>query len=178
MNINQRIKALRKSLKLNQTDFGSRIGLKNGAISKIEQDGGTVVDQNKHMICDKFHISMHWLETGEGDMYAADSSNDIFDSLREELNLSDMEEKILRGYFELDEHSRQSVAEFIINIGKVANKAISSSADKNIVETSPADDDDIELKRRQEIIAAEFVAEKKGRMSTASTFTNGHAKKA
>lgn len=58
LSINQRIKELRKSLGLNQRDFGARIGLKGGAISKIEQDGNTVVDQNKRIICDKFHISM------------------------------------------------------------------------------------------------------------------------
>lgn len=177
MNINQRIKALRKSLKLNQTDFGARIGLKNGAISKIEQDGGTVVDQNKRMICDKFHVSMHWLETGEGDMDVSDSSSDVFDSIREELKLSDMEEKILRGYFELDERSRKSVTDFIINIGKVADKVVTASTSKNVVDI-PQPDDELELKKRQEIIAAQFEAEKKGKMSLASTGTNGHIKKA
>ena len=50
MSINRRIKELRKSLGLNQSDFGARIGLKNSAISKLEQDGNTVVDQNKRII--------------------------------------------------------------------------------------------------------------------------------
>ena len=76
MTINQRIRELRKDLGLNQSDFGAHIGLKSGAISKIEQQGNTVVDQNKRIICDKFHVSMHWLETGEGDMYADQSRSD------------------------------------------------------------------------------------------------------
>ena len=95
MSINQRIKEIRKDIGLNQSDFGARIGLKSGAISKIEQDGNTVVEQNKRIICDKFHVSMHWLETGEGDKYTADAVSDIFDSMRDELNLSDVEENIL-----------------------------------------------------------------------------------
>jgi len=177
MSINQRLKDLRKFTGLSQYDFGSRIGLKQGAISKLEQEGGTVVDQNKRIICDKFQVSLHWLETGEGDMFTPDSPGDIFDSLREELNLSDIEEKILRGYFELDERSRKSVTDFIVNIGRSADKVASASASKNVLETSQQDDD-LELKKRQEIIAAEFEAEKKGRISTASTFINGHAKKA
>ena len=177
MSINQRIRNLRKSLKLSQSDFGNKIGLKNSAISKLEQEGNTVVDQNKRIICDKFHISMYWLETGEGDMYAPDSPGDIFDSLREELNLSDIEEKILRGYFELDERSRKSVTDFIVNIGRSADKAASAPMDEAAAEISQSDDD-LELKKRQEIIAAEFAAEKKGKMSLASTSINGHAKKA
>lgn len=117
MSINQRIKEIRKDIGLNQSDFGARIGLKSGAISKIEQDGNTVVEQNKRIICDKFHVSMHWLETGEGDKYTADAVSDIFDSMRDELKLSDVEENILRKYFELSKESRQAVTDFIVSIG-------------------------------------------------------------
>lgn len=70
MSINERIRILRKQLGLTQRDFGTRIGLKHGTISWMEKDGNSIIDQNKRIICDKFHISMHWLETGEGDMYA------------------------------------------------------------------------------------------------------------
>ena len=41
--INQRIKELRKSQHLSQEEFGKKIGLKNSAVSKMEQDGSTVV---------------------------------------------------------------------------------------------------------------------------------------
>lgn len=168
MSINQRLKELRISLGLNQKAFGEKIGLKQGAISKLEQEGSTVVDQNKHIICDKFHISMHWLETGEGSIYATESPGDIFDSMRDELGLSDVEEKILRGYFELDEHSREAVSNFIIKLGREAAK----------IAPPDEDDNDLELKRRQEIITAQFEAEKKGKMSLASTGINGHIKRA
>ena len=69
MDINQRIKELRKNFGLNQKEFGIKLGMSQGGISWMEQSGNTIVDQNKRIICDKFHISMHWLETGEGDMY-------------------------------------------------------------------------------------------------------------
>ena len=44
MNINQRIKMLRKEMGLNQKDFGAKIGLGQGAVSWIEKDGNTVID--------------------------------------------------------------------------------------------------------------------------------------
>ena len=167
MSINQRIKELRVSLGLNQKDFGEKIGLKKSAASWIEKEGSSVIDQNIRLICDTFHINEEWLRTGEGNMYAAESPGDIFDNMRDELKLSDVEEKILRGYFELDEHSREAVSNFIIKLGREAAKV-----------NPPEDDDDLELKRRQEIIAAQFEDEKKGKMSLASTGINGHIKRA
>ena len=166
--INQRIRTIRKEANLKQAEFADLIGVKRVTVSWLEKDGNTIVDQNKRIICDKFHVSMHWLETGEGDMYAAESPGDIFDSMRDELNLSDVEEKILRGYFELDNHSRKEVSKFIIKLGREAAK----------VAPPEEDDNDLELKRRQEIIAAQFEDEKKGKMSLASTGINGHAKRA
>jgi transcriptional regulator with XRE-family HTH domain len=172
MSINQRIKELRSSLGLNQKDFGEKIGLKKSAASWIEKEGNSVIDQNIRLICDTFHISEEWIRIGKGDMYAPDSPGDIFDSMRDELNLSNVEEKILRGYFELDDHSRKAVTDFIVNIGR-------STAKEPIPENeTDEDDNDLELKHRQEIIAAEFEAEKKGKMSLASTGTNGHIKRA
>lgn len=117
MSINQRIREIRKDLGLTQKDFGTRIGLKGGTVSWMEKEDNSIIEQNKRIICDKFHVSMHWLETGEGDKYTADSVSDIFDSMRDELNLSDVEESILRKYFELSKESRQAVTDFIISIG-------------------------------------------------------------
>jgi len=69
-NINQRIRLLRKDLGLSQKELGDRISLKHGAISRIEQTGVTVTDQNIRLICDTFNVNENWLRTGEGDMYA------------------------------------------------------------------------------------------------------------
>ena len=74
--INARIKQLRKKKKLNQTEFGSVIGLKNSAISKMEQEGSVVVDQNLQLICEKFQVRREWLIDGIGEMFAARTKND------------------------------------------------------------------------------------------------------
>lgn len=74
--INARIKQLRKKKKLNQTEFGSVIGLKNSAISKMEQEGSVVVDQNIQLICEKFQVRREWLVDGIGEMFAARTKND------------------------------------------------------------------------------------------------------
>lgn len=178
MSINQRIKLIRKTFKLNQTEFGEQIGLKRAMSSRLEKEGGTVVEQNRKIICDKFNISRHWLETGEGEMYASDTQTDIFDSIREELNLSDVEEKILRGYFELDEKSRKAVTDFIVNIGRSAAGSEKSTtyAEEQIPESSlnqesDTENNDEELQERIDILKQEYRAEKREKTSEDSTFS-------
>ncbi len=74
--INARIKQLRKKKKLNQTEFGSVIGLKNSAISKMEQEGSVVVDQNIQLICEKFQVRRDWLVKGTGEIFAERTKKD------------------------------------------------------------------------------------------------------
>ena len=74
--INARIKQLRKKKKLNQTEFGAVIGLKNSAISKMEQEGSVVVDQNVQLICEKFQVRRDWLVDGTGEMFAERTKKD------------------------------------------------------------------------------------------------------
>lgn len=74
--INNRIRTLRKKLRLNQAEFGERIGLKNGAISWMEKEGNNVTDQNIQLICEKFQVRREWLVDGIGEMFAARTKND------------------------------------------------------------------------------------------------------
>lgn len=67
--MNNRIRKLRKSLKLNQKDFAERIGLKQNAISYMEKKGATVTEQNIKNICSQFSVNENWLRTGNGKMF-------------------------------------------------------------------------------------------------------------
>lgn len=116
MSINKRIEYLRKNLGLNQKDFGEKIGLKKSAASWIEKEGNVVIDQNKRIICDKFRVSLRWLETGEGDMYVQDTQSDVFEVLRQQYHMNDAEETILRSYFGLPEEHRHIITDFLRSI--------------------------------------------------------------
>ena len=67
--ISERIKELRKSLKLNQTDFGSRIGYGRDVIVNIELGRVAPKPLLIQQICKEYNVSRIWLETGEGDMF-------------------------------------------------------------------------------------------------------------
>ncbi len=64
-----RIRKIRKDLKLNQTEFGSMIGASQKMITTYET--GTVVPDKsiRMLICQKFNVNEVWLETGEGVPY-------------------------------------------------------------------------------------------------------------
>ena len=64
----ERIKARRKALTLNQTDFGSKIGVKQSAVAAYESGSRTPLDSVIVSICREFGVNERWLRTGEGEM--------------------------------------------------------------------------------------------------------------
>lgn len=67
--MNERIKLLRKALELNQTDFGARIGVKQGTVAAYESGARVPLDSVVVSICREFGVSKSWLRSGEGEMF-------------------------------------------------------------------------------------------------------------
>ncbi|MDR0553513.1 MAG: helix-turn-helix transcriptional regulator [Treponema sp.] len=69
--MNQRIKAVRQATtpKLNQWNFGARIGLSQSQYSAIENGKVRPNDRIIKLICTEFNVNETWLRTGDGDMY-------------------------------------------------------------------------------------------------------------
>lgn len=63
--MNTRIKELRKELKLNQTEFGEKIGATLAMMTSYER-GKVIPDEAKQLlICKTFGVRLEWLKTGE-----------------------------------------------------------------------------------------------------------------
>lgn len=75
MEINDRIRKLRKTLNLTQKEFGERIGLKSNSIALIE-GGRNTSDQTIFAICREFGVNEQWLRTGEGEMFLPNDRGD------------------------------------------------------------------------------------------------------
>ena len=67
--INERIKYIRKDLKMSQKDFGEKIGLKPNSLSDIETEKNSVTEQTLKAVCREFNVSEQWLRKGEGEIY-------------------------------------------------------------------------------------------------------------
>jgi transcriptional regulator with XRE-family HTH domain len=64
--INQRVKQLRKELKLTQNEFSRIIAISSGQLACIETEKRSVNDRTVKLICDSFKASEQWLRYGEG----------------------------------------------------------------------------------------------------------------
>lgn len=64
-----RVRALRKFLKMNQTDFGKAVGVTLSSVTKWETGENVVSDAVLLLMCQKFGVSEEWLRTGEGEMF-------------------------------------------------------------------------------------------------------------
>lgn len=64
-----RLKELRKTLKLSQTEFGTGLGTGIGAISNFEHGRTTPSEQQLDLICRIYGCDRIWLETGDGEMF-------------------------------------------------------------------------------------------------------------
>lgn len=65
----ERVKAVRKAVGLNGTDFGAKLGVGNTAISKIEKGVVALTDSMAKLICREFKVSLDWLRDGSGEMF-------------------------------------------------------------------------------------------------------------
>ena len=67
-NIGERIKELRKALKLSQTEFGVNIGVGLGVVRNLESSITLPSPAQIDLIVRVFNVNRAWLETGEGEM--------------------------------------------------------------------------------------------------------------
>ena len=67
----ERLRELRKTLKLNQTNFAKRLGMTQTAYSMIENGNNPLSDRHIKVICSSFNVNENWLRTGEGDLFSS-----------------------------------------------------------------------------------------------------------
>ena len=68
--MNNRIKEVRKALRLTQADFGKKLNVTNNYIYLIESGSNPVTDNLIFLICNVFKVNEEWLRTGSGEMFA------------------------------------------------------------------------------------------------------------
>ena len=85
-----RIKAVRKALKLSQREFGEKLGVSRDVIGNIEYNRVPPKELFLKHMCELYNVNEHWLRTGTGEMFnndvdeisKFDEAYKIFKSLR------------------------------------------------------------------------------------------------
>lgn len=108
-----RLKKIRKELGLSQEDFGKRLGVTGGGISKLESGRTNFTDQMIKAICREFNVNFNWFTTGEGEMF--DEPDDEIMKVVDEILLGENEfaKSVFRAFAKMDESDWKSLKKFI-----------------------------------------------------------------
>ena len=139
MSINGRIREIRKSLKMNQKNFGAALGLGQGAVSWMEQEGNTVTAQNISTICAKFNINENWLLEGSGTMHLNDLDVELA-ALSKKYTLSPEEYEIMSIFLRLDPIARKAMIEHVLGVADAFRKSYAAAAENQQQAAPPAEE--------------------------------------
>lgn len=153
--MNERIKELRKSLKLSQTEFGKKLGVSRDVINNIENGRVELKEYLIKTICSVFNVSANWLRTGEGGM-KAESDEDMLDRIARELSLTPLQSEAFHYLMSLPDEERETVAKAFFILLK-GNKKPAGRKESCPPET------EADVKRK--IVNSELDAEAKGKTS-------------
>lgn len=120
--MNERLKELRKVLKLSQDAFGERIGLSGGGISLLEMGKRNITEQNVKSICREFNVSYVWFTTGDGEMFI-DSDDDIIETIdRIMIGENEFHKNLFKTFARLDEDELLALERIIDKFKEVSRE--------------------------------------------------------
>ena len=127
ISINARIKELRATLRYKQAEFGEQIGVKDGAVWRMEQEGSNVTEQSIMLICQKFRVRREWLVDGEGEMFLSGEPG-IFAEFAKEYKLSAQEQEVAKYLLGLSEGERANIMHYLQNIAAAMERGKQADA--------------------------------------------------
>lgn len=117
----ERVREIRKSLKLTLEKFGVKLGVKKSAISDIESGRNTLTEQMAVSICREYNVNYDYLMNGEGEMFDT-LPQTILEELCKQYDLDGFDKILLEMYLEMTESQRdvlkQTIREMIQKIGR------------------------------------------------------------
>ena len=123
--MNERIKELRKTLKLTQQEFADRLSLKRNTIATYEMGKATPSDRTVNDICEKYNVNEDWLRNGIGEMFNELPEEDEVAAYVSELleddegnPLYDIIKEIMHTYSELTLKSQEVIRDFSAHLLK------------------------------------------------------------
>lgn len=121
----ERIKILRKTLKLSQAAFGEKLGVTRDVINNIENNRLAKPEQKSSLIklmCREFSVNENWLLYGTESMFIKHDTFSL-DVFAKENGATPLDIEVVKAYFELDQTVRtQILHHFIKRLSSVDEK--------------------------------------------------------
>ena len=116
--MHNRLKILRKSLKLSQAAFGGHLGVSRDVVNNIENGRVELKELMVKSICSLFSINETWLRTGEGDMHIK-TDDSLFTAFAQKYNLTATEQEVARYCLQLTSAQRVEILNHVLNIAEI-----------------------------------------------------------
>lgn len=113
--MNERVKLLRKTLKLSGEKFGEKLGVQRNAISQIETGKNNLSEQMLLAICREYNVNEEWLRTGSGEMFI-ETKESFLNNISKQYSLDDLDIKIIESYLNLSPDGREFIKNYIKSI--------------------------------------------------------------
>ncbi|MEF9998513.1 MAG: helix-turn-helix transcriptional regulator [Lachnospiraceae bacterium] len=111
--MNERLKDIRKSLKLSQDAFSERIGMKGSSVSLLESGKRNITEPVIKSICREFGVDYVWFTTGDGEMFVG-SDDDIIEAIdRVMIGENEFHKNLFKTFARLDEDELLALEQFI-----------------------------------------------------------------
>lgn len=109
----ERLKLLRKSLRLTQAAFSNKLGLARNTIANYEDGNRTPSIAILKLICNTYNVNYLWLTEGKGEMFEIPDSS--LDDLAAQYDLSEIDLYLIRAYLDMSKDERAEFSEAILN---------------------------------------------------------------
>ena len=109
IDLNKRVKELRKTLKLTQQEFAERLMLRQGTLAQIEKGARPITERNVKLICSEFGVNEKWLK-GESDLvFEQKVKVPMFNGIE----LNDFQNNLISGFLTLNSKQQKVISELI-----------------------------------------------------------------
>jgi len=114
-----RIRAVRKTNRLTQPEFGAKIGASKDAVANLEYGRVAPSELAILAICRTFHVDYDWLKYGTGEMYA-DDNDAVFAALDDLMTGDEHSEtqSLIKALVELTDDELSLVDKIIVKMKK------------------------------------------------------------
>lgn len=113
--MNERIKELRKVLRLTQEEFAEKIGVKRNTVATYEMGRSVPSDAAIALICREFRVREAWLRTGSGEMFEPNPESEL-DALCDRYGLSRQSRAFIRQFVELREDEQDVIMKYVLRV--------------------------------------------------------------
>jgi transcriptional regulator with XRE-family HTH domain len=148
MEINERIRQIRKGNKLTMEQFGQKLCVKKNTVSQWESGINNPSDQTIMLICKEFNINEEWLRNGKGPIQPPFDMTGAYLKACEELGINDpLFQQIIINYSKFSTSEKEVFRDYL---HKLATKDPNLPTNEEVIRMCHSDSDDCNTKEAKE----------------------------